>query len=126
MKIIRCLLAAFICISSAGCQQQKTEKVLLPGSSVPIHFGEKYTGNDIQEYATLLRTTIQYSFYEPSKWQGKTCSLKINMDLRLATYESGDIGLCQAAMKAAEKARLPEPTGELRNAFRTFYLEFAP
>ncbi|ATF95475.1 cell envelope integrity inner membrane protein TolA [Cedecea neteri] len=111
------------CLSVAGCQHRT---VTTPPPDAPIHFGDKYTGDNPNEYAGLLSRAIEQNFFDIDQWRGKTCTLRLNMEEKTVKYEHGNLELCRAAMGDVSGAVLPAPSEAVRKVFVHVALEFKP
>ncbi|MCE9938834.1 cell envelope integrity protein TolA, partial [Serratia liquefaciens] len=89
------------------------------------------SGADIDGYAGQIRTAIQNKFYDASSFVGKTCDLRIKLgpDGFLIDVKSvgGDPALCQAAVAAANQAKIPKPPSDaVYQHFKNSTLVFKP
>jgi len=78
-----------------------------------------------------LRMAIQKKFTNASEYAGKTCELTLSIQrdgtLTHVTPRTGDLALCNAAIKAIKSATLPTPpSDEVYNAFQNPIILFKP
>ncbi|MGK2946924.1 MAG: cell envelope integrity protein TolA [Candidatus Malihini olakiniferum] len=85
----------------------------------------------LDSYGGQVRVAIQSKFYDLQLYRGKICTLRIILapDGLLASVkaESGDPILCQAAIAAANQAKIPRPPStDIYEAFKNASIDFKP
>ncbi|PHM39453.1 cell envelope integrity inner membrane protein TolA [Xenorhabdus mauleonii] len=104
------------------------------GATAAGRGGGKKSGaseSDINNYKGQIQAAIQSKFLDPNLYIGRTCDLAIRLasdglliDIKA---KSGDPALCQAALAAANQAKMPRPPSkEIYEHFKNFTLEFKP
>ncbi len=88
-------------------------------------------GVDSSGYEGQIRTAIENKFYDASSFAGKTCDLHIKLgpDGFLIDVKAvgGDPALCQAAVAAANQAKIPKPPSDaVYQKVKSFTLVFKP
>ncbi|MDI9222699.1 cell envelope integrity TolA C-terminal domain-containing protein [Pantoea sp. EA-12] len=86
---------------------------------------------DLKSYYEGIFYAIQWEFYDPDHFIGKRCEMRLDLDdkgqLTGIHNMTGDLGLCEAAMYAAQHAALPAPPSvEVYEKMKTVVLVFAP
>ena len=80
-------------------------------------------------YASQIRNAIVAEMYEANVYQGKSCSIRIDLQpdgsVNKATAKEGDARLCKAAISAITRAKIPAaPDDESYQRFKNADLDF--
>ena len=114
------LLAPFLLTACAG---NNKKQVLPPGISQADFV-------KISDYGERVREAISEQMPSLDSYRGKECTVMVSIMpdgmLMNATAEKGDPELCQAALSAAARAKIPPaPDEKTGQQFKKAYLDFA-
>ncbi|EFD5004440.1 cell envelope integrity protein TolA [Escherichia coli] len=134
------LVLIFACLT-AGCTKDVSTNYhdsasyhageLTKDQNVNLSESTTDVSKDILQYAGQIKKAIEEQFRDPSKYSGKSCSLRMYMApnglLLQVKREGGDPELCREAMNAVKHADIPAPPSpEVYKVFHNGVLDFKP
>ena len=114
------LLLPFLLAACAGGNQQKP----IPPERHQAEFSKT------QNYGEQIQQAITAQLFEADRYQGKQCTVRISLlrdgMVMNAMAEKGDPELCQAALSAVTRAKIPPaPDEQTWQTFKNVPLNFA-